>query len=244
MSQIKLFFCLFIFGVLRLEGTDLPNRSELPIIRSSVIRPFIKRTTHPKPSMIIHKEFIIIDPGHGGSDAGTQSISKPRYQEKSFNLVTAKLVRGYLLQLGYRVEMTREKDQFISLEKRAQFANEKKPSLFVSIHYNSAPSAKAQGVEVFYFQDWENKPRTNESKKLAHVVLKNILHHTKADSRGIKNGNFAVIRETQMPAILVEGGFLSNEAELEKLKDPIYLKKLSWGIAKGIDHYLSDKKIN
>lgn len=183
------------------------------------------------------KAYVILDPGHGGSDTGTQSVSKPRYQEKSLNLVTAKFLRRYLTQMGYKVELTRETDKFITLEKRAQIANDKKPDIFVSIHYNSAPSLEAKGIEVFYFNDKEQKDRLVASKKLAQTVLKAVLHQTNAESRGIKQGNFAVIRETKMPAILIEGGFVSNESELQNLKDPHYLKKVAWGIAKGIDHY-------
>ncbi len=186
----------------------------------------------------VEKKFIILDPGHGGHDMGTQSISKPRYQEKSFNLVTANLVRRYLQQAGYNVVMTREDDTFISLEKRAEMANELTPDLFISIHYNSAPSAEAKGIEVFYFNSKENKSRTQKSKKAAQEVLKKVLKNTSANSRGVKNGNFLVIRETKVPAILIEGGFLSNEEDLQNIKDPDYLKKLAWGIAKGVEDYL------
>ncbi|MDP1880903.1 MAG: N-acetylmuramoyl-L-alanine amidase [Parachlamydiaceae bacterium] len=192
------------------------------------------------PSMIFKKSLIIIDPGHGGHDVGTQSVSKPRYQEKSLNLVTAQFVQSYLTQLGYRVIMTRKDDTFISLDKRAQLANESKPTLFVSIHYNSAPSAEAKGVEVFYYQshDSGSKQRVTKSKRLAQSILKNVIAQTKAPSRGVKHGNYAVIRETNMPAVLIEGGFLTNEAELQQLKDPTYLKRLAWGIVKGIEDYL------
>jgi N-acetylmuramoyl-L-alanine amidase len=190
---------------------------------------------------IVQKAFIVIDPGHGGHDVGTQSISKPRYQEKSLNLVTAKFISQYLQQLGYRVWMTREDDRFISLDRRAQLANEAKPTLFVSVHYNSAPSSEAQGVEVFFYQS-DNKERTRSSKYLAQIILKSVLVETKAKSRGVKHGNFAVIRETNMPAVLIEGGFVTNEEELKKLKDPSYLKKIALGVTKGIDEYIEKKE--
>jgi N-acetylmuramoyl-L-alanine amidase len=195
--------------------------------------------TKIKPPLFVQHFSIILDPGHGGHDIGTQSISKPRYQEKSLNLVTAKFVRDYLQQLGYQVIMTRETDKFISLDKRAKMANERQPTLFVSIHYNSAPIAAAQGIEVFFYQSKEDKERTHKSKILAQAVLKNVVAETQAKSRGVKAGNFLVIRQTTMPAILVEGGFVTNENELQNLKDPVYLKRLAWGIVKGIEEYLS-----
>ncbi len=216
---------------------ELPYRSSFPSKKSLPVQK--SKNTLPTPPLLIKKQMIVLDPGHGGHDAGTQSISKPRYQEKSLNLVTAKFVRSFLQQLGYQVLMTREDDTFIALDKRAEFANENKPALFVSIHYNSAPSAEAEGVEVFFYQSKENKERTQKSKRLAQIVLKNILEQTKAKSRGVKAGNYAVIRETNMPAVLVEGGFVTNEAELQNLKDPTYLKRIAWGIARGVDDYLN-----
>lgn len=198
-----------------------------------------KQEAYAKPPLIGVKSFVFIDAGHGGRDVGTQSISKPRYQEKSLNLVTARFVKGYLQQLGYKVGMTREEDQFVSLDNRAQMANEQKPAIFVSIHFNSAPSAEAQGIEVFYFHSTHNKTRSAQSKKLAQSILRGTLAQTEAKSRGIKHGNYAVIRETKMPAVLIEGGFVTNESEMQKLKDPAYLKKLAWGIVKGIDEYLN-----
>lgn len=193
-----------------------------------------------KPPLLAQKGLIIIDPGHGGHDVGTQSISKPRYQEKTLNLATAQFLKRYLQRLGYRVLMTREEDRFVSLEARAQLANEQKPLLFVSIHYNSAPSAEAQGVEVFIYhsKDPLQRERLLHSKRLAHAVLRQVIACTQAKSRGVKQANYAVIRETTMPAILIEGGFVTNSAELQRLKDPLYLKRIAWGIMRGIQDYI------
>lgn len=232
----SLYSVIFICGALQAKDVSFSsiNNANHPI-KAFQLNPGKEGIT---PPLLTLKTFIVIDPGHGGHDVGTQSISKPRYQEKSFNLVTAQFVKSYLQQMGYRVLMTREEDKFVSLEKRAKIANEQKPTLFVSIHYNSAPSTEAQGIEVFYYQSQENKVRSNESKKLAQSILKNMVKLTSAKSRGTKHGNFAVIRETKMPAILIEGGFLTNEKELEKLKEPDYLKKMAKGIVDGIHEYL------
>lgn len=191
-----------------------------------------------KPPILKEKGLVVIDAGHGGEDVGTQSLVKPRCQEKTLNLTTARFVRDYLQQLGYRVMMTREEDVFVSLEKRAQWTNAHAPVIFVSIHYNSAPNAEAHGIEVFFFQSVTDKVRSNKSKRLAQVVLKHVLAQTEAKSRGVKHGDYAVIRETQMPAILIEGGFITNEQEAQRLRDSAYLKKLALGVAKGIEEYL------
>lgn len=229
--------CLFIHP--SFLSAQLSLRSSLS--KTSIVRPLIEQekqnTTLIKP-LLVQNFLIIVDPGHGGHDTGTQSISKPRYQEKSLNLTTAHFVKSYLQQLGYQVVMTREDDRFVSLDKRAQMANDRKPHLFISIHYNSAPSAEAKGVEVFFHQCKE-KERTLQSKRLAQSILKNILANTQAKSRGVKQANYAVIRETTMPAVLIEGGFVTNEKELQNLKDPAYLKRLAWGIVSGIEEYLN-----
>ena len=231
-------FCLAISVGLQAKPAR-PSPLNLSKLSSLQIGQGTQSITQIKPPLLVQNFSIVIDPGHGGHDIGTQSISEPRYQEKSLNLVTAKFVEGYLQQLGYQVIMTREEDKFISLEKRAKVANECKPTLFVSIHYNSAPIAEAQGIEVFFYQSKEKKERTLQSKRLAYAILKNVLEETKAKCRGVKQGNFLVIRQTTMPAILIEGGFITNEAELKSLKDPVYLKRLAWGIVRGIEEYLS-----
>lgn len=181
---------------------------------------------------------VVVDPGHGGDDFGAHSNGKPVYHEKNLNLATANMLKTYLEQNGIDVIMTRQDDVFIALDKRAEFANRMKPTLFVSVHYNSAPSKDADGVEVFYYRSETDKKRTRESRILAKAVCDQVILTTKANSRGVKNGNFAVIRETNMPAILIEGGFLTNDKEMEKIKDPNYMKKIAWGISQGIKTYL------
>ena len=189
------------------------------------------------------KGLIVLDAGHGGEDFGTHSVGQPIYQEKYLNLATTQLVKNFLTQFGYKVILTRSDDTFISLDQRALFANEQNPKLFVSIHYNSAPSADAEGIEVFYYKEDEDKTRVNQSKALAAAILKRTLDNTKAKSRGVKHGNYAVIRQTNMPAVLIEGGFLTNKDEMEKIKDGAYMKSLALGIAQGIQDYISKEPL-
>jgi N-acetylmuramoyl-L-alanine amidase len=214
----------------------------IPVQRPSPPPPEIKKE---KPiamvdNLVVKQDrVIVIDPGHGGEDLGTNSTSPQKYQEKFLNLTTSMMLKRYLNQMGYKTVMTRTKDIFIPLNKRASIANNQNPTLFVSVHFNSAPSKQAEGVEVYFYRSENDKIRSKKSQDLAQQVLDNILVTTQAKSRGVKHGNFAVIRETNMPAILVEGGFLTNETEMQKIKDPAYLKRIAWGIAQGIHSYLN-----
>lgn len=214
------------------------NKAVIPPSMQEIAIPLPEARAPCPPAKELNKSIIIIDAGHGGEDFGAHSNSRPHYQEKHLNLATARLLKTYLAQQGYKTIMTRSDDCFIGLDERAQFANEKKPTLFVSVHYNSAPSKEAHGIEVYFYRSEQDKKRTKESRLLAECVLDSVLDHTKAKSRGVKHGDFAVIRETKMPAILIEGGFLTNDQEMQRIKDPAYLKKLAWGIAQGIHSYL------
>lgn len=180
------------------------------------------------------KPLIILDAGHGGDDKGAVVNY---FMEKRLTLITAILIRKNLEDMGYRVIMTRSKDVFVPLHRRASIANKTNAVLFASIHYNSSPAPEAHGIEIFYYGGSDPK-RVQQSRKLANLVLGDLIHQTSALSRGVKNGNFCVIRETSMPAILIEGGFMTNTQERTNLRDKKYLERIAKGIALGIDKYL------
>jgi N-acetylmuramoyl-L-alanine amidase len=187
------------------------------------------------------EELIVIDAGHGGKDCGSANKSAG-YEEKSLTLETALKTKEFLEEMGYTVILTRESDDYVPLKKRAEIANSKGADLFVSIHYNHCPSREAHGIEVFVYKEKTHSHRIQESHHLAEQVSTHVVKYTGLHSRGTKLGNLAVVRETKMPAILIEGGFLSNPTEREKIKDPRYRSNLAWGIARGVDHYLCLKK--
>ncbi len=214
----SLWIALFFFLPLTLLSADSGIIGYKPLRTYKISVP-----QHAKP-------LIILDPGHGGSDEG----AKVHYfMEKKLTLMTTLLLRKYLDEMGYRVIMTRSKDVFIPLHRRVSIANRTKAALFVSIHYNSSPSPDAHGIEIFYHGGADSK-RTQQSRKLAGSVLTELIHRTNALSRGVKKGNFHVIRETKMPAILVEGGFMTNAQERTNLREKEYLEKIARGIADGI----------
>jgi len=179
---------------------------------------------------------IVIDPGHGGTDHGARCKS-PYCEEKKLCLQTARLLKKYLDQLGYHVVMTRTTDAFIPLHRRVEIANQSTCNIFVSVHYNSSRVESAHGIEVFFHDSKEEKNRASSSRKLADAILGKVIRRTSAQSRGVKKGNFLVIRETQMPAVLIEGGFLTNPEERVLVKSRDYQEKIARGIADGIDSY-------
>lgn len=213
------------------------------ILTSCVRRPhydsmtFLQERSHPKP----YKEMpmIVIDAGHGGKDEGCSPKQKEACDEKELTIKTVRLVQMHLKTLGYRVVLTRKGDEFVSLDERAALANRLGSELFVSVHFNSAKNKGAHGIEIFYCD--EESIRTEQSKLLAEKVLDKVITCTEAKSRGVKTANFRVIKDTNMPAILVEGGFLSHQEERKLCEDPIYQNALAWGIAKGIDTYLKER---
>ena len=179
---------------------------------------------------------IMIDPGHGGSDFGAYSYNH-KIKEKTLCLRLAYILTQQLRKMGYKVHMTRTKDNYVSLRSRAKKANQLHTHLFISLHFNASKRKSAHGIEIFYFQSRKGNFVSTRSKFLAAKVLKEVVYYTRAKSRGIKGRSFAVLKWTQMPAILVEGGFLTNIYECKKLSDRHYLKRLSWGIAKGVDNF-------
>lgn len=188
---------------------------------------------------IAKKPTIVLDAGHGGLAKGAQ-IKYPFVQEKKVCLITAQLTKRYLEQMGYKVIMTRSKDYFVPLKKRVDMANESEAELFISIHYNSCPNNSANGIEIYYFNSLENQKRSQSSKNLASSILPNIIKHTKARSRGVRKADFYVIKETNMPSILIEGGFLTNPKERDSIRKKIYLEKISLGIAQGIEQFIKN----
>ncbi len=177
---------------------------------------------------------IILDPGHGGFDMGASSHS---CIEKNLALSTALLTKKYLNELGYKVILTRTRDIFIPLKKRVTIANTTNGTLFLSMHYNAAKATTASGIEVFFY-DSKNKWKRRASEKLAQKILGYMLDRTGAPSRGVKTGNFQVLRATQMPSILIEGGFITHDKERNQLINITYQKQIAKAIAEGVDVYL------
>ena len=205
---------------------------------------------------------IVLDPGHGGYDKGaTNALGK----EKDFALDVARQLRPMLQAKGFKVIMTRETDVFIPLEVRARIANATKDSIFVSIHFNATGSnPNATGFEIFSLTP-RGAPSTNDESLALHFAnmqagtpmeaqsfeLSAVVYHSMCGhflqefDRGIKRARFAVLRRTQIPSILVEGGFLSETSgDAKRIADPEWRKQLAESICTGLEGYrgLVEKK--
>lgn len=169
---------------------------------------------------------IVIDPGHGGQDLGA---ADSYVYEKHINLDVARRLERSLKEAGFKTIMTRSKDEFIALSERSSIANRARNAIFVSVHFNSSYRTAALGIETFF--------RASNSEKLAGAVQKELIKNTKATDRGVKTANFAVLRNTKHPAILVEGGFVSNKDERSAMCDPLYRQIVADSIARAVVQY-------
>ncbi|GAN11033.1 hypothetical protein MAM1_0453c10585 [Mucor ambiguus] len=175
------------------------------------------------------KKIVVIDAGHGGNDPG--AIGVTRKKEKDFNLTIAHLVADLLkINPNFKVYMTRDTDVFVDLSKRAKFANNLNADAFVSIHANNAGTATAGGYETWFTRD--------ASAKFATTMHKKVLPVTGFKDRGVQSKSLAVCRETKMPAILLEAGFLSNPNEEKQLFNAEWQDKYAKAIYDGICEYL------
>ncbi len=180
---------------------------------------------------------IFIDPGHGGKDFGSANKDL-HYEEKSLALSLSLSVQSHLKRMGYKPVLTRSSDVYIDLARRSMLANQAGADVFVSIHCNYSSNAEAFGSEVYFYND-KSMARKVRSESLGKTILQHMQRNGALKKRSVKTGNFSVIRETKMPAVLVETGFLSNPRERAALLDARYRMRLAKGIAEGIHAFLS-----
>lgn len=170
---------------------------------------------------------VVIDAGHGGHDKGAQW---GRVYEKHLCLDTASRLEEHLRQMGFNTVMTRQSDYFVSLPGRVAVADRYKDAVFVSVHYNFTWRESACGLETFYSNG-------AESMSMAQTVQRAICGKVRGTDRGAKFARFYVIRNTKIPAILVECGFVSNPSERDRMKAAWYRDGLAKGIAEGVMRY-------
>ncbi|HEX9281174.1 MAG TPA: N-acetylmuramoyl-L-alanine amidase [Candidatus Udaeobacter sp.] len=234
------------FPVIEQDGKFLVSRTDV----AKTIEPLVRPHRVPDVGKI---QTVVLDPGHGGHDKGQVS----RYgAEKDFALDVARKLRPILQAKGLRVIMTREGDYFVPLEVRAKIANSARNSIFVSIHFNATnDDPNATGFEIFSFTP-RGAPSTSDrnvaagsfnmqpgssvdaqSVALSACIYHSVLGHLPEYDRGIKRARFAVLRLTKVPAVLIEGGFLTERGESKLISNKDWRAKLAGAIGIGIESY-------
>ena len=194
---------------------------------------------------------VIIDAGHGGHDSGA---IRDGVLEKDLTLDVAQRLNQLLRAKGLKTMLTRAADEYVSLANRATAANEQRDCVFVSIHFDEGNRAAASGVNTYYairhrgkwpllpswlsfVQPVSAEPTNFESQSLAGFVQQALVARTRALDRGTRSEQFYVIANVSHPAVLVEGGFLTNDDDMRKLRTEDYRQQLAAAISDGIMRY-------
>ena len=194
---------------------------------------------------------VILDAGHGGRDSGT---TKNGMVEKELTLDMAQRAQRLLQERGLVVALTRADDSYVSLVDRALMANNQPEAIFVSIHFDEGGRSAATGIETYYaahaisfpervaswlpfLQRTSSEPPNLESQSLAAFIQESLVLRTQAANRGTKPQQFFVIANVRHPAVLVEGGFLTNKDDVARLANPDYREQMAAGITDGIARY-------
>jgi N-acetylmuramoyl-L-alanine amidase len=196
---------------------------------------------------------ICLDPGHGGSDPGNGVGSRV---EKKYTLLLADELRDQLTRAGFKVSLTRTRDVNVELDSRPEVARRRGADLFISLHFNSAPSSAntVRGAEVYCMTPpgapssnargeggsagWFPGNRNNEKNVyLAYLVQRSLTKGLGMEDRGVHRARFAVLREATMPAVLIEGGFMSHPVEGRNIADPAYRRQMARTVMDGIIAY-------
>lgn len=200
-----------------------------------------------------YKNVVFLDPGHGGRDPGAVYNG---LREKDLNMSIYRKLRSELEKLGYTVLTSRDSDVYVDyVTERSEMVNKTDADVFISIHFNATgvPGANRSGVETYIYEpDEDIKPRINkvahddptrlsESKRLADNIHNSVVSVAGANDRGVHGSNYAVLRETIKPAVLLELGYIDSP-EYKKISDDKYQNKLVEGIVTGLRNFYKTAK--
>ncbi len=175
------------------------------------------------------RQIVVIDPGHGGPDPGAVGIAG--IQEKEIVMDISNQIAGILQQQGITAILTRTGDYDFDLAPRVQIAESNRASVFVSIHANAITMSRpdVNGLETYYF---------DSGLELARTIHNSVLQGANIRDRGVRSARFYVLRNTSMPSVLVETGFVTGEEDARNLADPNHRRQMAEAIARGILQYL------
>ena len=232
---------VYVTGTRKIDGTAHQFQSNGKWIgETSVSRGFKKGK---------YNNIIFLDPGHGGKDPGASYYN---ITEKELNMQVYQKLRKELEGLGYTVLSSRDSDVFVDfVTERSKMVNNTDSDIFISIHFNASgsPVSNRSGIQTYSYEEaagypskinpyWHNHPdRISESNRLAADIHSSLLAETGAKDAGLLQSSFAVLRETDKPAVLLELGYIDNFNENQQVRSDAYQNRLVAGIVKGIQKY-------
>lgn len=183
-----------------------------------------------------NERLIVIDPGHGGKDPGAVHYN---INEKNVNFSIANKLNERLELAGFNIIMTRNDDSYLDLYERTDIANDNNADIFISVHSNAHDNVDISGLQTLYHP---NKPEGDGSSYyLAKFIQEEVLKSTGFQDKGIiERPGLAVLRTSNMPAALIEVGFLSNEGDKDLITNYEFQDKVVDGIVKGIERYFAE----
>lgn len=190
---------------------------------------------------------VIIDPGHGGKDSGAIGFENGHevLYEKDINLDVATRLAALLTEAGVKIYSIRTDDTYMGLYERPSMANSLNGDLYVSIHNNSSDSGRPSGVETLYYTKANEADYLIKSKRMAEIAQANLLTSLGLANRGIESWpELAVLNKTMMPAIVIEGGFLSNYYDLAVMKSDGFRENYAVAVARSIITALNESVVN
>ncbi len=179
---------------------------------------------------------VVIDAGHGGQDHGARGVDGSI--EKFVALEVAKKIKAMNANNSIRIVLTRDNDVYQTVAEKAQLANEQNPDLFISLHCNTAASTAPKGIELLIASK-EKAKDYQANYKLANYMASSLEGLNQLRGIHANTKPVWILQEVNCPSLLIETGFMSNESDMAKLKDPAYQQKMAGAILSGIQAYLS-----
>ena len=243
-NNVKYILC---FDIVAKKGLLLISAMDVTKIIEPVMRPGkIKNATAVRT--------VILDAGHGGHDSGARG---PLGSEKDATLDVVLRAKKLLEQNGYNVRLTRMTDVFIPLEKRPALANKYPNAIFVSVHFNKSNMVGGTGIETYAlaprgvpsmdeenlsysdFKQYPGHARDSENIALATAMHSSMLRHLRLFDRGIKRARFVVIRDAEIPGVLLEGGFMNHPVDARLIASGDFRDAFARAILEGVNRYKS-----
>ena len=235
----------------------IANAKNVPAISSMDIETALRPLIYAPKPVAKRITTICLDPGHGGRDTGNHvGGGFFGHNEKTYTLALAQELGSQLKQLGFNVVLTRHQDTYVELPMRPEIANRYAADLFVSLHFNATQTGKDEvsGPETYCItpvgaassnaqgEGADHGPTANNrveqrSLLLAAQIQKSLVRNLGVTDRGVRRARFAVLRDATMPAILIEGGYMTHSTEGKKIFDSGYRRQMAAAIVKGILSY-------